>query len=329
MAHQPDAIVPDNATHLKRVRQLGARRIPFISGQQLGFAPGSHLLVAKDKAGARLCWWDLAGESDAPRCTVEMPLEPAPAALAAGGDLVVGAGIPDPEAPEPWRQRLVGLSARDGAFQLQAPLSQPISALCASRDGSLLALLGGGRALLWDVKTWRVAHALEGMGPDFSSDACVFSPDGRLVAAAVSSSETLQGSVWLWDTATGARLGQLPIDTPFAWSVAFHPTRPLLVVGGNMDEVVVVDVESRRVARTLPGFGAGACNLDFSPDGALLVASRDGRGFGVHRSDTGELLFRAGDDNESQTSDALFSPDGRWIAWGQGDGTVGLWSVVP
>ncbi|WP_279635975.1 hypothetical protein [Corallococcus terminator] len=31
--------------------------------------------------------------------------------------------------------------------------------------------------------------------------------------------------------------------------------------------------------------------------------------------------------NNIQTSDVLFSPDGRLLAWGQGNGTVGLWGV--
>ncbi|WP_225888554.1 hypothetical protein [Myxococcus xanthus] len=43
---------------------------------------------------------------------------------------------------------------------------------------------------------------------------------------------------------------------------------------------------------------------------------------------TGELLFRHANDHELQTSDAIFSPDGRFIAWGQGDSTVGLRSVT-
>lgn len=81
------------------------------------------------------------------------------------------------------------------------------------------------------------------------------------------------GEVWLWDTATGALLYRQPLDMPLAWSVAFHPIEPLLVVGGNSNDLPVMDVRARRI-----------------------------------------------------TSDALLPPDGTWVAWGQGDMSVGLWT---
>ncbi len=87
-------------------------------------------------------------------------------------------------------------------------------------------------------------------------------------------------------------------------------------MGGNSNDLPVMDVRARRIVRTLRDVSAGASRVSFSPDGSLLVVSSDGPGFCVHRFDTDERLFAHGDDNDEQTSDALLSPDGTWVAWG-------------
>ncbi|MBN8227605.1 WD40 repeat domain-containing protein [Corallococcus macrosporus] len=154
----------------------------------------------------------------------------------------------------------------------------------------------------------------------------MFSHDSRFAAAVVTDHEQEQAFLYLWDLTTDRHPWILPLGFAFAESVAFHPTRPLLVAGG-IHEMVVVDVNERRELKRLNDVHHYASNLDFSPDGQLLVSSADGRGFVLHDFETGGLLFSHSDDNDEQTSDAVFSPDGRFIAWAQGDGTVGLWGI--
>ena len=323
-------ITPANAARLSRVRQLSPVRVSYTSGQRLGFDSRGAVLVAKDERPAHLQWWDLGTDSDRPVVETDLPLLGAPAV--AVGELVVSIGASAPSPSGLWRPSLKALSARDGSLQRQDFLPHAVITLCASRDGSqLLAVMDEEAGLLWDVRAWRPVRALPWPEGEFSVSACALSADGRFAAASATQWNDDQrgvGVLWLWDVASGGQPWTLPIDASSAWSVAFHPREPLLVVGGLSEDVAVVHAEERRLVRTIPGFRGYACNLDFHPEGHLLAASRDDWGFALHHFETGEVLFQASNDIELQTSDAVFSPDGRFVAWGQGDGSVGLWAVA-
>ncbi|QQR45752.1 WD40 repeat domain-containing protein [Myxococcus xanthus] len=321
-------ITPANAARLIRVRKLSPTRASPTSGQRLGFNFQGAVLVAKDNHLAHLRWWDLGTDSGRPVMDTELPLLEAPAV--AVGELVLCIGAPALSPSGLWRPSLKALSARDGSLQRQEFLPHSVTTLCASRDGShLLAVMDEEAGLLWDVRAWRPVRELPWPEGEFSVTACALSADGRFAAATATQwSDDQRGVLWLWEVASGGQPWTMPIDASTAWSVAFHPREPLLVVGGLTEHVTVVHAVERRLVRTIPGFYGYACNLDFHPEGHLLAASHDGRGFALHHFDTGEVLFRASDGDDLQTSDAVFSPDGRFVAWGQGDGTVGLWAVA-
>ncbi|OJT20151.1 hypothetical protein BO221_33760 [Archangium sp. Cb G35] len=327
MRSRRDPITVANASCLTRVRQLS----PPVSikrwGQHLAFDSQSTLLLAMARMQPdRLRWWDLRGESDQPVCSPEIPLSSVFCVLP-GRDLVVAVGWPDPTAP--WKKRLVALSTRDGSLRYEAPFPYELHAMSASADGSLLAMVvEDGLGLLWDVERWCCLRELEVAPKYLYAQGCAISPDRRLIAAAQTQNYPDQGPgiIQLWDATTGATLCLLSVNDPLIWDVAFHPTEPLLVAGTNGDDVHVVDLEQRRIVRTFDA--PRAWRLSFNPDGSLLAVAGDGPFFGVYRFDTGERLFSHEDDNDEQTSPAVFSPDGTFVAWGQGDYTVGLWAVA-
>ncbi|QSQ10687.1 WD40 repeat domain-containing protein [Myxococcus landrumensis] len=328
MTSSRPVITPANASRLKRVGRLGPELKAAISGQRLAFSPQGSGVLALASGGTPLRWWDVGtlpdglGRIHEPRFEVEVAVLPdaehivtvAPASLSPAGL---------------WRPRLVSLSTKDGTLTREHHLSNAVTRLAMSSGGEWLLLipLEGDAPLVWDVKTWRPRCELAPMDMGVSVSSCALSPDGRFAAATFSPDNRSAGNLWLWEVREGAQPVTLSIGASSVWSLAFHPTQPLLVVGGNTEEVAVVDLGQRRLVKVLTGFNGYACNLGFNPQGDLLAVSWDGRGFGVHRFDTGEALFHASDGDDLHTSDALFSPDGRLVAWGQGDGTVGLWGV--
>ncbi|GEN05169.1 hypothetical protein SAMN05443572_1011286 [Myxococcus fulvus] len=323
-------ITESNAARLTPVARLGPS-LPdlFACGQRLAFDPTGTRLSALARRGNPLRWWDL-----------EM-LSPEPMWNHASASGMHSLVFPDAEhvltvvsanrSPLGlWRPRLVAFCAKDGAQARERHLTHAVTRLAMSADGARLLLvpLEGDSPEVWDLKSWRPLRELTPMDLGVSVTACALSPEGRFAAVTFHADDRRGENLWLWDVASEARPVTLSIDAPTVWSLAFHPTQPLLAVGGITEEVAVVHVGERRQVRSLSGFHGYACNLSFNPDGTLLAASRDGRGFGVHRFDTGEALFHHGDGEDLHTSDAVFSPDGRLVAWGRADGTVELWGVA-
>lgn len=317
-------ITAANVSSLRRVRQLGAN-LGLARGERLCFDPSGTRLLAK--VDSRLRWWNLDSATDVASGSVELKMEPIEA-LFHGSNLIVTAGPPVAEAAVTWRPRLMALSTTDGLLWRVQTLSACATGLAMSRDGILLAILERGEALLWDVAGWKWIRDLIGVEWQASVKACAFSPDSRFVAAVVDYYDDDQTALYLWDLKASSHPWVHPLGFLSAAGVEFHPTRPLLIARGAR-EVVVMDVNERRVLRTFNDDGYYVSNFDLSPDGELMVSSTDSCGLVIRHVDTGEELFSHSDESELSTGDAIFSPDGRFIALAQGDGSVGLWGVGP
>ncbi len=104
-----------------------------------------------------------------------------------------------------------------------------------------------------------------------------FSPDGRTVA-----SSSGDGSVKLWNVATGAEIRTLRGHAGTVTSVAFSPDGNTLASAGKDQVVKLWNAESGQLIHTLkPGDGvvvSFVLNVAFSPDGRTLAsASADGK----------------------------------------------------
>jgi len=188
---------------------------------------------------------------------------------------------------------------------------------------------------------------------------CVaFGPKGSTLASA-----SWDGTVRLWDIATGRPRAALTGHKGQVHAVALSPDGSMVASGGNDKTVRLWDAASGRLQRTLEGHGGDVYSVAFGPKGSLMASgSLDQivklwnpatgqprhtlQGHAVAFSPKGAMLASACLDrtvrvwnvptgrlrstlagHQRQAESVAFSPDGLTLASGSRDGTVKLWDV--
>jgi serine/threonine protein kinase/WD40 repeat protein len=215
-----------------------------------------------------------------------------------------------------------------GTGRVLRTLSCPaaVAALAWRGDGRLLAASCGTKILVWDMTSGAILSVLD--GHINSGITIAFSHRGDLLESA-----SWDGTTRLWDPVGGRELVRLP-GSALGWG---PDDRSLLVWQGT--KVVSYEVSDGAECRSLPHglFGNrtpprhnGPWEVDFSPDGRLLVSS----------SIDGVRIYRAEDGAElchlpiGHCESAVFLPGGdlvtnnavvglaRWPARDEADGSV-------
>ena len=197
-----------------------------------------------------------------------------------------------------------------------------VMSLAFAPDGKTIATVGYDHELrLWEVATGRLRASLR--GHSFDLTAVAFSPDGKTVA-----SGDYDGNVRLWDVATNRPSARWPGYERAVVALAFSPDGKTLAVARDNSVVRLRDLTADRwridLHHSLPHFGQ---ILAFSPDcKTLVVAGGVWDVATVWDTASGRMTgFLEGHTRNPKT--VAFSPDGRTIATGSGDGTLKLWDV--
>jgi WD40 repeat protein len=220
-----------------------------------------------------------------------------------------------------------------------------VEGVAFSPDGKLLATVDDyGTVRLWNPDTGQPAgnpmragtREADGGGSSLSTNGVAFSPDGKLLASA----DGADGTVRLWNTATGKRVGKpLPADPGGGVDeVAFSPDGKLLATAdGGAGTVRLWDTATGTASgNPLPadtsdaGIGdpeTGVDGVAFSPNGRLLAtATFDGGTVLLWNPATGKLTGKPLNTGSGGVDGVAFSPNGRRLATADDDGTVRLWN---
>ncbi len=208
-----------------------------------------------------------------------------------------------------------------------------VRAVAFSPDGALLASASRDQTIgLWDLATGVRLHTLRGHRDTVNGVG--FSPDGALLVSA-----SRDRTVILWDVASGTQLRTLEEGNHGnVTDVAFGPRGEVIASVGS--RVRIWDPDSGKALR-FAASGQRASftplSLAWSPDGRYLVAggrveffapNRISRGaIAVADPQTGEEFPRL-DGHAALVTSVAYSPDGRTVASGSIDATVGLWDTT-
>jgi RNA polymerase sigma factor (sigma-70 family) len=198
-----------------------------------------------------------------------------------------------------------------------------VRSLAVAPDGAVLAAAFDQWQEAPSIRLWRTATGEELVRiPTRMNDGfhLAFSPDGRALASANG-----DGSIHLWDPATGRSLRQIRGHKPGpCYGVAFSPDGKTLVSGGLDKMIRLYDVATGEERRVLEGQRAWVMAVAFTPKGRCLVS------VGGH-DDPSMILWDVADGRELYRragGGLTLSPDGRTVASVGSDRTVRVWEVA-
>jgi WD40 repeat protein/serine/threonine protein kinase len=210
--------------------------------------------------------------------------------------------------------KLWNLASRKLVYRLTGHAA-PVYRVAYAPDGRTLASTAFDKTLrLWDVATGKQVAEFPHKG---IIESCAFSPDGKLIAAAMWGSE----EVLVWEIA-----GRHPVTKLSGSHVQFSPDGALLAAClGNT--VQLWDAATWQGLPPLTGFTARVHCLAFAPNGkSLATCEQNGTVRLWDMVGKRQVASRRG--HTSTIESVAFTPNGRRLATAGGDSTVKLWDVA-
>ncbi|WP_187414569.1 WD40 repeat domain-containing protein [Nonomuraea sp. PA05] len=204
------------------------------------------------------------------------------------------------------------------------------NAVAFSPDGRTLATVtqpfpccpdgaAGNTLTLWNLDTGTPTRLTGHTGQVLN---VAFSPDGRRIATA-----SVDRTVLIWDSTTGAVLKTLTGHTTAVNGVQFSPDGRLLATAGHEQTVKLWNPVSGTVLTTLTGHTGWVRTVKFSPDGRTLATASHDQTIILWDVTTHTRLTTLTDHADADFTGVAFSPDGRTLAYTSGETSVALWDV--
>ena len=151
-----------------------------------------------------------------------------------------------------------------------------------------------------------------------------YSPDGTRIA---SGSGLGDSSIQLWDTQTGASIGN-PLQTQsYVTSVAYSPDGNHIASGSWDRTVRIWDVATeKQIGKPLNGHTNRVMSVASSPDGPSIASGSSDNTVQIGDTLTGALLHTLLG-HKGAVHSVVYSPDGTRIASGSDDCTIRIWNA--
>jgi WD40 repeat protein/serine/threonine protein kinase len=291
---------------------LGVVTGPVGPVQALAFAPDGRELASSclNDRDILVRLWDFGSDQARPREPLRgNPCSPRALAYSRDGQLLASAN-------GDWTVRL--WHRGDAEFQERAVLRghrAPVQSAAFARDGNSLATGSDDKTLrIWDLDLLRLKERSILTEHKGKVNAVAYSPNGHLLASA-----SADRTVRFWDAATGSERGATSPSLQEIFAVAFAPDGKTLAAG-SVNTLQLWDVSSRKLEHELSLQKGWVHSVAFAPDGTL-VASVDNLGHLVcwdprSRKKVAEWHF------PGTVQHLVFSPDSRYLATGNGNGSV-------
>lgn len=203
-----------------------------------------------------------------------------------------------------------------------------ILAVAFSPDGATIATGGYDKVVkLWDVSTGKLVATLK--EHQDAVYAVAFMPGGRQLVSAAGD-RTLK----VWDVATAKRIHTMSDALDSLYAVAVHPSGSVIAAAGADRTIRTWSWNAAAPPGESPGaltastfaHADAVLRLAYSPDGTTLVSGGADRVIKVWDARTLREVHRLEAQPDWVMALAL-SADGKWLAAGRYDGTLGLYAL--
>lgn len=151
--------------------------------------------------------------------------------------------------------------------------------------------------------------------------AVAYSPDGQWIAGG-----SLDGAIYLWDSASGATSAVYRWHQGLVFAVAFSPDGKLLASTSDDGKICVWHIKNNALLRVFDEHASVAYSVAFSPDSRWLASASDSQRVHLWDVNTGTLI-RVLDGHTGRVVQVAFSADGHWLASCSTDQTVRVWDL--